>query len=160
MLRGSRTSSPRSRVGRLSGGARRGSDLARVTHAAAEVVSDAMTVGRPLTANERAVIARLLSCDHEDVPLFRAQLPFTTASRGCFVRCGCGSLALHVDRKAARRVPGYKRNEWCLIAENGGPSWLMVHQKGGWLTELEHVPDYGDTPATADPEQVWPEECD
>jgi hypothetical protein len=54
---------------------------------------------RPLSGNEQAVIARLLSVSFRGRDELRAQLPFTTVEGRC--GCGCATVNLTVDRAAA-----------------------------------------------------------
>jgi hypothetical protein len=114
-----------------------------------------MTSGRPLTENERAVLERLLSGEFAGAEAYRAQIAVTSVTGEC--ECGCGSLSLAVEHTRAER--GRKRHSgWDMIAENGADtSWLMVHQKDGWLAELEHVPGYGPGPGSVDPSTVLPD---
>jgi hypothetical protein len=115
----------------------------------------AMTRGRPLTENERVVLARLLSGEFPGADAFRAQIAATSVTGVC--GCGCSSLTLAVDHTKANPAPD-QDPDWDIIIENGGStSWLMVHQKGGWLAELEHVPGHGLGPGSVDPSEVFPE---
>jgi hypothetical protein len=113
-----------------------------------------MTRGRPLTENERVVLARLLSGEFPGADAFRAQIAATSVTGVC--GCGCSSLTLAVDHTKANPAPD-QGPDWDMIVENGGStSWLVVHQKGGWLAELEHVPDHGLGPGSVDPSEVFP----
>ena len=114
-----------------------------------------MAHGRPLTDNEREILARLLSGHFPGASAFRAQVPAVSVTSEC--SCGCGSLYLTVDRSKADPAPDQSRG-YDMIVENGGrTSWLMLHQKGGWLVELEHVPGHGPDPSSVDPADVFPE---
>jgi hypothetical protein len=114
-----------------------------------------MTRGRALTDNERAVLERLLSGEFAGAEAFRAQIPAVSVTGEC--ECGCGSLYLAVDHARAERGRG-RYSGWDMIVENGdSASWLMVHQKDGWLAELEHVPGHGPGPRSVELSKVYPE---
>lgn len=58
---------------------------------------------RPLSDNERAVVARLLSVPFPGRDELRAQLSFTTVEGRC--GCGCATVDLAVERGTAAPAP-------------------------------------------------------
>jgi len=80
---------------------------------------------RPLTAQERAVIERLLSVEFRDVEFFRAQVPFIRVRSMC--KCGCGTMRFAIDTAEAKRAPSQEwRDGHHVMVEGDGRSWLAA----------------------------------
>jgi hypothetical protein len=101
------------------------------------------------------VIERLLSVEFRDVEFFRAQVPHITVTHEC--TCGCGTVDFEVDRERAARAPSPVWDASGLLVRGAAPSWLMLFQHGGWLTDLEHVAGHGPRPDEADPASIVPD---
>ena len=138
---------------------RRPSSLRHVLSAVTRRRVPHRAAGRLLTDNERAVIERLLDGEWPGAAAFRAQIAATEVVGEC--GCGCGTLDLRVDPNRAPRAEDlawYTEDETYPVAENTGPSYLMLFQRGGWLRELEHLPGDGDPPQTINPRTIAPED--
>ena len=117
-------------------------------------------VRRGLTPAERAVVRKLLTGDFPGAEQFRRQVDAITVVREC--GCGrCGTIDFEVDRQRAEPAPLPLWEDVEKVAESDRPSWLMLFQRDGWLTELEHVADHGPEPKQIDPTEIeveeWPE---
>ncbi|MBS4102485.1 hypothetical protein [Tsukamurella paurometabola] len=93
--------------------------------------------GRPLTDRERAVVDGFLSFDFPGVEEFRVQA--STARAGSSCTCGCGTIALFVDRMA----PASSRISWSpieaeVVDDLGGViGGLLLFTNDGYLDGLE-----------------------
>ena len=108
---------------------------------------------RSLTTAERAVIERLLSVEFREVEHFRAQVPAIEVTHEC--TCGCGTITFKVDAARAPSVLWDDGPE--ILVEGDAQSWLMLFQRDGWLSELEHVPGHGLPPEQLDAASIVPE---
>ena len=99
---------------------------------------------------------RLLSVEFRDAEYFRAQVAAITVTGGC--GCGCGSLKFSVDTDEAARAPSTAWDEGPdVIVEGHSPSWLLLFQSDGQLTELEHVAGYGPNPQELEAASIEPD---
>jgi hypothetical protein len=113
---------------------------------------------RPLSEHEQAIIERLLSVDFPEADYFRRQVRAVTVTGTC--GCGCGSISLSVGREAARAPSEAWDWEWSSpMLEGDADHWLMLVQRDGVLTELEHVNHGEDGPdlSVIDAETIEPE---
>ena len=111
-------------------------------------------VSRPLSADERRLLAAWLATEFPGAAELRAQLPAVTASRGC--SCGCGTITRHVPSGApASPAESPVPVEGTVYDGTGtavGGLLLFVHD--GLLSELEVYP-LDDAPlALPPPERV------
>lgn len=110
-------------------------------------------VRRELTPHERAVLVRMLAADEPGVEQFRGQVDWITVVYEC--PCGeCGSISFEVDETRAEQATEAKWIDYEVVSEASGHSWLMLHQRDGWLTELEQVAGYGEPLGQVDPDLI------
>lgn len=108
-------------------------------------------VRRPLTGRERAVVLKMLDVETPGSEQFRSQVDCITVVYAC--DCGaCGTISFEVDETRGERAPLPRWDEYAMVSESSGSAWLMLFQRDGWLSELEHVPGYGPSPEQLDPD--------
>ena len=101
------------------------------------------------------MIERLLSVGFREVERFRAQVPAITVTHEC--TCGCGTISFKVDPVLAERAPSAVWDDGPeILVEGDAQSWLMLFQRDGWLSELEHVPGHGPRPEELDAASIVP----
>ncbi len=110
-------------------------------------------VRRPLTEQERAVVLKMLDVETPGSEQFRSQVDWITVVYAC--DCGaCGTISFEVDETRGERAPLPRWDDYAMVSESSGSSWLMLFQRDGWLSELEHVPGYGPSPEQLDPDEL------
>jgi hypothetical protein len=94
---------------------------------------------RPLSIEERSILARLLDFDFPGSEALRAQVPFVSVVGVC--PCGCVSRELEVDRSqvppasgVASPIPG-EAEVPARSGDNGGG--IIAFAKDGYLSSLE-----------------------
>ncbi|MBB3678310.1 hypothetical protein [Modestobacter versicolor] len=109
-----------------------------------------MSVGRPLTRDERAVLDALLADDVPDVATLRVQASTVLATRGC--SCGCGTIDLAVDPVAPLAATAERDPVEATVVDQDGRvvGGLLLFVAGGRLTGLE-VYGFGDEPLPMPP---------
>ena len=97
---------------------------------------------RPLSDLERTTVAVLLAEPFPGSEALRHQAQIARVNAEC--TCGCGSIALIVDRDAAihadvsERIPVEGRSS--LPAADGTPVEVLLHVVDGFMNEVEVVP--------------------
>ena len=95
---------------------------------------------RPLNADEKRVLDRLLTVDFPGAPELRAQVRHSTVVGRC--ECGCATVDLAVDRVAAPPAldcPGSPiLAEATVLGDDGQPvGGVIAFLDGGYLSMLE-----------------------
>jgi hypothetical protein len=94
---------------------------------------------RPLTLKERSLLERLLSHGVADSKLYVEQLPLVTVVSRC--GCGCPTIDLAVDgRTVSHRSPSLILSEASGVSPEGVSFGIILHSRGGLISELETYP--------------------